>query len=105
MIPKLYNGKNKSFVFGAYQGYRYSTPSNSELLVPTDAELAGNEADNQQLQIYDPFTTTCVAVGSDPCGTFTRPAFQGNQIPANRINQAWSPGPSLSTPLQARVST
>jgi hypothetical protein len=88
VIPKLYNGKNKSFVFGAYQGYRYSRPANNELLVPTAAEYAGNEADNQQLAAYDPFTTTCVAVGSDPCGTFTRTAFQGNQIPANRINQA-----------------
>jgi hypothetical protein len=88
VIPKLYNGKNKSFVFGAYQGYRYSRPANNELLVPTAAEYAGNEADNQQLQAYDPFTTTCVAVGSDPCGTFSRTAFSGNQIPANRINQA-----------------
>jgi Carboxypeptidase regulatory-like domain len=88
LIPKLYNGKNKSFLFGAYQGYRYSTPSNTELLVPTDAEYTGNETDNQQLQAYDPFTTTCVAVDANPCGTFTRTPFPGNQIPANRINPA-----------------
>jgi Carboxypeptidase regulatory-like domain len=88
VIPKLYNGRNKTFVFGAYQGYRYSTPSNSELLVPTAAEYAGNEADNQQLQAYDPFSTTCVAVGANPCGTFNRTPFPGNQIPANRINPA-----------------
>lgn len=93
VIPKLYNGKNKTFFFGAYQGYRYSTPSNSELLVPTAAELAGNEADNEQLQAYNPFTTTCVQVGSDPCGTFSRTPFPGNQIPANLINPqmvAWA---------------
>jgi hypothetical protein len=91
VIPKLYNGKNKSFVFGAYQGYRYSKASNSELLVPTAAEYAGNETDNQQLQAYDPFTTQCAVSPADPtnaCGTFTRTAFTGNQIPANRINQA-----------------
>src|SRR5579863_1938509 len=87
VIPKLYNGKNKTFLFGAYQGYRYSTPANSDLLVPTDAELAGNENDNQQLQIYDPFTTTCVAVGSNPCGTFSRTPFDGNQIPPDRLSQ------------------
>src|SRR5580692_10095706 len=58
VIPKLYNGKNKSFLFGAYQGYRYSTPANSQLLVPTAAELAGNENDNLQLQAYNPFLTT-----------------------------------------------
>ena len=90
VIPRLYNGKNKSFFFGAYQGYRYSTPSNSELLVPTAAELGGNEADNQQQQAYDPFSTTCVATTNPPnaCGTFSRTPFSGNQIPSNRINQA-----------------
>ena len=88
VIPKLYNGKNKTFFFGAYQGYRYSTPSNSELLVPTAAELAGNESDNQQLPIYNPFETTCVPTSGDPCGTFSRPAFAGNQIPSNLINPA-----------------
>lgn len=92
-IPKLYNGKNRTFFFGAYQGYRYSLPENSLLYVPTAAELAGNEADNHQLQAYNPFTTTCVATSSSPCGTFSRTAFQGNQIPANLIDPrmvAWS---------------
>ena len=93
VIPKLYNGRNKTFFFGAYQGYRYSLPEDSALLVPTSAELAGNEADNHQLQAYNPFTTTCVAVNGNPCGAFTRTAFQGNQIPGNLIDQrmvAWS---------------
>jgi hypothetical protein len=93
VIPKLYNGRNKTFFFGAYQGYRYSTPSDNPLLVPTDAELAGNEADNQQLQAYNPFTTTCVATPGNPCGTFSRTAFEGNQIPSNLINPqmvAWA---------------
>ena len=88
-IPKLYNGKNKSFFFGAYQGYRYSRPNNNFLLVPTAAELAGNIADNNQHPIYNPFETTCVATTNPPnsCGTFSRPAFPGNQIPANLIDQ------------------
>jgi hypothetical protein len=86
VIPKLYNGRNKSFVFGAYQGYRYSVSSNNLLLVPTEAELGGNLADNGQLQIYNPYETTCVAVDGNPCGSYTRPAFEGNQIPANLID-------------------
>lgn len=93
VIPKLYNGKNKSFFFGAYQGYRYSFPEDTALLVPTAAELAGNEADNHQLQAYNPFTTACVAAGGNPCGTFTRTAFHNNQIPSNLIDQrmvAWA---------------
>ncbi len=86
-IPKLYNGKNKSFFFGAYQGYRYSQTSKNPIFVPTAEELTGNIADNHQLQIYNPFATTCVAVGDNQCGTFTRPAFAGNQIPQNLIDQ------------------
>jgi Carboxypeptidase regulatory-like domain len=81
LIPKLYNGRNKTFFFGAYQGFRYSKPSDTDLLVPTAAELSGNEADNAQPQIYNPFATA--AVGN----SFTRPAFPGNQIPAALIDQ------------------
>jgi len=81
VIPKLYNGHNKSFFFGAYQGWRYSKPNDTNLLVPTDAELGGNEADNGQPQIYNPYETT--QVGTD----FVRPAFAGNQIPSDMIDQ------------------
>jgi hypothetical protein len=81
VIPKLYHGRNKTFFFGAYQGFRYSKPSDSDLLVPTAAELAGNEADNHQPQIYNPYATTVVG------NTFTRPAFPGNQIPTALIDQ------------------
>jgi Carboxypeptidase regulatory-like domain len=81
LIPKLYNGRNKTFFFGAYQGFRYSKPEDTDLLVPTAAELSGNEADNAQPQIYNPYATT--AVGN----SFTRPAFPGNQIPAALIDQ------------------
>ena len=80
LIPKLYNGRNKTFFFGAYQGFRYSQPENTNLLVPTDAELAGNEADNHQPQIYNPFATTVDGSG------FSRPAFPGNQIPTALID-------------------
>ena len=88
VIPKLYNGKNRTFVFGAYQGYRYSTPSNDFLLVPTDAELAGNENDNQQFPIYDPFTTTPTTNAKGP--TFTRQAFPNNVITPNPQMVAWA---------------
>jgi hypothetical protein len=106
VIPKLYNGHNKTFLFGAYQGWRYSRPNDTNLLVPTDAELAGNEADNGQLQIYNPYQT--VASGD----TFTRPAFAGNQIPSNLIDPRMvayaqfvfpKAGPFFGTPSAAGV--
>jgi outer membrane receptor protein involved in Fe transport len=81
VIPKLYNGKDKSFFYGAYQGLRYSRASDNDILVPTAAELAGDEADNGQNPIYDPFSTVATPTG------YSRTAFPNNQIPASRIDQ------------------
>jgi hypothetical protein len=87
IIPKLYDGKNKTFFFGAYQGWRFSQAQDNNLLVPTAAELAGDETDNGQNPIYDPFSTVATPTG------YTRTAFPNNQIPADRINPqmvAWA---------------
>ena len=89
VIPKLYNGRNRTFVFGAYQGYRYSTPSDNPLLVPTDAELAGNENDNLQYPIFNPFETT-PTIDSQGKANFTRPAFPNNVITPNPQMVAWA---------------
>ena len=80
VLPKLYNGRNKTFFFGAYQGFRYSQTSNSVLKVPTQAELSGDESDllaqAQPQQLYNPFTTTL-----DPTtGQYVRDPFPNNQI-------------------------
>jgi hypothetical protein len=82
LIPKLYNGKNKTFFFGAYQGFRYEKASDTELLVPTSAQLAGDES-TWPTQIYNPFSTT-----PNPAipGEYIRQPFPGNQIPANLIS-------------------
>jgi hypothetical protein len=84
VIPKLYNGRNKTFFFGAYQGFRYTKPNDNLLLVPTVAQLSGNESD-WPTQIYNPFSTR-----PDPAhpGQYIRDPFPGNQIPTNLINQA-----------------
>jgi hypothetical protein len=83
VIPKLYNGKDKTFFFGAYQGFRFIQVADSPLHVPTDAELAGDESD-WPTQIYNPFSTI-----SDPAnpGRYIRQPFKGNQIPASMIDQ------------------
>jgi outer membrane receptor protein involved in Fe transport len=76
-LGKLYNGKNKTFFFGSYQGYRFSQTSNTPEKVPTAAELAGDES-SWPTQIYNPYTT--VANSANP-GTYTRQPYPGNQIP------------------------
>jgi len=82
LIPKLYNGRNKTFFFGAYQGFRYSRVQDTNLLVPTPAQLAGDESGAPQ--IYNPFTTR-----PDPAnpGSYIRDPFPGNQIPSDLIDQ------------------
>ncbi len=82
VFPKLYNGKNHTFFFGAYEGFQYSRAANAFLHLPTDAELSGNLSG--QAQAYNPFTTR-----PDPNkpGGFIRDPFPNNQIPANLIDQ------------------
>jgi hypothetical protein len=80
-IPKLYNGKNKTFFFGSYEGFEYTRAANSYKHFPTDAELAGDLTG--QPQAFNPFSTR-----PDPNrpGGFIRDPFPGNIIPANLID-------------------
>ena len=75
-LPKLYNGKNRTFFFGSYQGFRFAQDKNTLLKVPTAAQLAGDES-SVTTKIYNPFTTR-----PDPTrpGIFIRDPFPGNQI-------------------------
>ncbi len=81
LIPKLYKGKNKTFFFFAYEGWRYSQPSNSLYNVPTAAELGGDFSHSVgNTQIFDPTTTTPAGNG------YARQAFAGSRIPTAKID-------------------
>jgi hypothetical protein len=82
IVPKLYDGKDKTFFFGAYQGFRYSQGGHFLITVPTAAELAGDES-SWPSQIYNPYSTR--PNPANP-GTFIRDPFPGNQIPSNLID-------------------
>ena len=73
VIPKLYHGKNKTFFFVGYEDFRFSGPGNTNTLVPTAAELAGDFT--ADLPIYDPASTTC-----DTSGNCTRTQFSYNGV-------------------------
>jgi len=86
VIPKLYNGRNRTFFWVAMEGYRQKSPLSQNLAVPTAAEREGDfsrsYASSGQLQtIYDPLSTTTGAGGA-----VVRTPFAGNIIPANRLN-------------------
>jgi hypothetical protein len=85
VIPKLYNGRDKTFWFFSFEGGRRSTTSGttSPVMVPTDQERQGNFAD-WPVSIYDPSTTNLAnATTADPTG---RTVFSGNQIPSSEFD-------------------
>ena len=88
VIPKLYNGKNKSFWFASYEGFRNRVGANATILtVPTPEMYAGDfrnwvDATNRQLPVYDPSTTRPNATNTGS----VRDQFPNNQIPVSRFS-------------------
>ncbi|MCC6587406.1 MAG: carboxypeptidase regulatory-like domain-containing protein [Bryobacterales bacterium] len=81
-LPKIYNGKNKTFWFAAYEGFRQRQSQFYQDVVPTQDMWNGNfsgiiDGTGRQTTIYDPLTT-----GANG----TRTPFAGNTIPQNRIS-------------------
>jgi hypothetical protein len=79
-IPKVYNGRNKTFFyFSDDNDLRPVAPASIVNTVPTTLETQGNFTQIPQA-IYDPATTTS---GTNP----TRSPFPGNIIPASRFSK------------------
>ena len=85
IIPKLYNGKNKTFFMFSWERIKDVLPQPYTASVPTAAQLSGNFASTTSngvpITIYDPLTTQQTSAG-----VYVRQPFPGNIIPANRIN-------------------
>jgi len=82
-IPKLYNGKNKTFWFFDYEGLKLRQNQFAITAVPTASMWNGDlssitDTSGDRFTIYDPGTT-------GPNGV--RSPFPNNVIPANRISQ------------------
>jgi hypothetical protein len=85
-LPKLYNGKDRSFFFFAYSGSRKRGLDNVERVrIPAPDFFRGDftgllDARGLRIPIYDPQSTR-------PSGnTFLRDPFAGNLIPASRLD-------------------
>lgn len=89
-IPKIYNGKNKTFFLFGYEGIHDSRPRHDDTTntVPTPAMHNGdfsallNAPNGAQYTIYDPATRVAIAGGR-----FQQTPFPGNKIPANRFDK------------------
>ncbi len=83
-IPKIYNGKDKTFFFFSYEGFRNRNgATNATSTVPTAEMYNGDfskwvDAKGVQIPIYDPTTQVVSATGA-----VTRTPFPGNIIPKN----------------------
>ena len=76
-LPKLYNGKNKTFFFVAYEAFRSISSPTIGTSMPTNAMRAGDfsglvDAQGRQTTLYDPRTTDA---------KWSRQPFPGNRIP------------------------
>jgi hypothetical protein len=87
-IPKLYDGRNKTFFFASMEWFRNRVGAASERFsVPTPEMYQGDfrnwvDQNGVQLPIYDPATTR-----PNPNGTgFIRDPFPNNIIPQNRFS-------------------
>lgn len=84
-LPKLYDGRNKTFWFYAYEGNKWIVPGNFTGTVPTEAMRRGDFSAllnlGPQYQIYDPAT-----IRSAGNGRFSREPIPGNIIPQNRLD-------------------
>ena len=89
VIPKIYRGRNKTFFFASYQGFRNRAGSNPQYLtIPTEANYKGDFSgwtrNGVLVPIYDPASIRPSAPGS---ATNVRDPFPGNVIPLARFSQ------------------
>jgi hypothetical protein len=94
-IPKVYNGKNKTFFFFAYEGFRFSTGGENQVSFPNEAFKGGNFAalctagfngsnvcKDPTQQLYDP--TTHAAIPGDVLTN--DPNFTASKVMKNVFN-------------------
>jgi hypothetical protein len=81
VIPHVYNGHDKTFVFFGYEGLREHRGLTQVLTIPTQSQLAGNFAGGPI--IYDPATAR---PNPAQAGQYIRDPFPNNLIPSGRID-------------------
>lgn len=106
-IPRLYNGRDKTFFFGGWEGYHQNINLSQGISVPTDLQKQGDfsqtfNSNGQLIVIYNP------ASGRSVNGVWTRDPFPGNVIPSGQMDAVgkalMSMYPSPNTNQSARVN-
>ncbi len=87
VLPRLYNGRDKTFVFGAYEGLRYPQSNVLQAKVPTVRMKQGDFSQETSTPLINPFTGA---------------AYPGNKVPINPASAAFLqfyPDPNFDTGL------
>ena len=87
MVPKVYDGRNRTFFFVAFEGNKFGVPTQFTRTVPTAEQRTGDFSallplTNANYQVYNPFTIVPAAGGR-----FSRSPFPGNRIPSSMLDQ------------------
>jgi hypothetical protein len=89
-IPKVYNGRNKTFWHFTWEANKFGDPNVGGSMTSTVPRAAWRNGDFSDLlalgasyQLYDPST-----IQPAPGGRFSRQPFPGNIVPATRLNAA-----------------
>ena len=86
VLPRIYNGKNRTFFFGDYDRIQQQSATTSLSSVPTAQQLAGDFSDTRLangnlVPLFDPYSTY-----KDANGNTMRNPIPGNLIPLSRQN-------------------
>ena len=103
IIPKAYNGRNRTFFFGNWEQYNYINDSQSITSVPIASWRNGDfsnlyTATGALIPTYDPSTTVVNPNGSG----YIRTQFPGNKIPTSELDpvaqkiNSFYPSPNLT---------
>lgn len=111
VIPKIYNGRNRTFWFFNYEAFRQRVSSSATGTYPSLAQLKGNLADDSAgTGLFPTSDPICQAnPGSRKCMNFLDPSsglpFAGNVIPASRLDATtqlaaqYSVAPNVAVPV------
>ncbi|MGI9072956.1 MAG: carboxypeptidase regulatory-like domain-containing protein [Bryobacteraceae bacterium] len=84
-IPKIYNGRNRTFFFVSFDQTVLHLFGNQVFTVPTPLMRQGNFTEDPNVAnngLFNPYST----VGPDANGVFSRTAFPGGKIPTNMLD-------------------
>jgi len=91
-IPKIYDGRNKTFFMWAFQRHHEKASENLNANVPSPAMLAGDFSFGGIGQpVFDPASLT-----RDASGAYSRTQFPGNRVPLSRLDPVYNKFMSLN---------